>query len=84
MQVSFFPVTAFQQNCSVIHCEKTMKGAVVDPGGDLGGRHAALDAVHHFDRLGASLDGGKARQVFQHLVQVERHRFQGQLACFDL
>lgn len=29
------PVTAFQQNCSVIWCTKTKKGAVVDPGGDL-------------------------------------------------
>ena len=35
MQVGIIPVTAFQQNCSVIHCEKTNKGAVVDPGGDL-------------------------------------------------
>lgn len=29
------PVTPFAQNCSVLWCEKTMKGAVVDPGGDL-------------------------------------------------
>ena len=35
MQVGVIPVTAFQQNCSVIHCDKTMKGAVIDPGGDL-------------------------------------------------
>ena len=35
MQVGIIPVTAFQQNCSVVHCEKTNKGAVVDPGGDL-------------------------------------------------
>jgi hydroxyacylglutathione hydrolase len=35
MEVGVIPVTAFQQNCSVIHCVKTMKGAVVDPGGDL-------------------------------------------------
>jgi hydroxyacylglutathione hydrolase len=35
MQVGVIPVTTFQQNCSVIHCEKTNKGAVVDPGGDL-------------------------------------------------
>lgn len=35
MQVGVIPVTAFQQNCSVIHCEKTNKAAVVDPGGDL-------------------------------------------------
>lgn len=35
MQVGIIPVTAFQQNCSVIQCEETRKGAVVDPGGDL-------------------------------------------------
>jgi hydroxyacylglutathione hydrolase len=35
MQIGIIPVTAFQQNCSVIHCDKTNRGAVVDPGGDL-------------------------------------------------
>lgn len=35
MQVGIVPVTAFQQNCSIVHCDKTNKGAVVDPGGDL-------------------------------------------------
>ncbi|MFT3923048.1 MAG: MBL fold metallo-hydrolase [Myxococcales bacterium] len=36
MQIGVIPVTSFQQNCSVIHCEKTNRGAVVDPGGDVG------------------------------------------------
>jgi len=35
MQVGVVPVTPFQQNCSIIHCQKSNKGAVVDPGGDL-------------------------------------------------
>jgi hydroxyacylglutathione hydrolase len=35
VQVGIIPVTAFQQNCSVLHCQETNKGAVVDPGGDL-------------------------------------------------
>ncbi len=35
MQVGVIPVTAFQQNCSVIQCDKTRQGAIVDPGGDL-------------------------------------------------
>ena len=35
MHIGVIPVTAFQQNCSVIHCQKTNRGAVVDPGGDL-------------------------------------------------
>ena len=29
------PVTPFVQNCSVIWCDETGKGAVIDPGGDL-------------------------------------------------
>lgn len=29
------PVTPFAQNCSVVWCDRTMQGAVIDPGGDL-------------------------------------------------
>jgi hydroxyacylglutathione hydrolase len=29
------PVTPFEQNCSLLWCTETMKGALVDPGGDL-------------------------------------------------
>lgn len=29
------PVTPFQQNCSIVKCNATGKGVVVDPGGDL-------------------------------------------------
>ncbi|HUN50933.1 MAG TPA: MBL fold metallo-hydrolase, partial [Candidatus Sulfotelmatobacter sp.] len=35
MKCAIVPVTPFRQNCSVIWCEETMRGAVVDPGGDL-------------------------------------------------
>jgi hydroxyacylglutathione hydrolase len=35
MKVVVVPVTAFEQNCSVIWCSKTMKAGVVDPGGDV-------------------------------------------------
>jgi hydroxyacylglutathione hydrolase len=35
MQIAVVPVTPFQQNCSVIWCERTRRAAVVDPGGDL-------------------------------------------------
>lgn len=35
LQVLIVPVTAFQQNCSVIWCTETLQGAVIDPGGDL-------------------------------------------------
>lgn len=35
MKVVVVPVTAFEQNCSIVWCSKTMKAGVVDPGGDL-------------------------------------------------
>lgn len=35
MKVTLIPVTPFQQNCSLVVCEKTGRAAVVDPGGDL-------------------------------------------------
>ena len=34
MQYLTIPVTAFQQNCSIIWCETTLECAFVDPGGD--------------------------------------------------
>lgn len=36
LQFRIVPVTAFQQNCSLIWCEESRAAAVVDPGGDLG------------------------------------------------
>jgi len=35
MRVAIVPVTPLQQNCSLLWCTTTMKGALVDPGGDL-------------------------------------------------
>jgi len=35
LKFSIVPVTPFAQNCSVIWCENTGAGAVIDPGGDL-------------------------------------------------
>lgn len=34
MQYQIEPVTPFQQNCSLIWCEETMRGALIDPGGE--------------------------------------------------
>ena len=34
-RAAIVPVTPFQQNCTIVWCETTMKGAVVDPGGDV-------------------------------------------------
>ena len=35
MKFQVIPVTPYQQNCTLMWCEETMKAAVVDPGGDL-------------------------------------------------
>jgi len=35
MKAAIIPVTPLQQNCSLIWCTQTMRGAFVDPGGDL-------------------------------------------------
>ncbi len=42
MRVGIVPVTALEQNCSLIWCTKTMKGALIDPGGDLDKVKAAV------------------------------------------
>ncbi len=35
MKAVIIPVTPYAQNCTVMWCEETMKGAVSDPGGDV-------------------------------------------------
>ncbi len=35
MDYRIIPVTPFEQNCTLLWCTETMKGAFVDPGGDL-------------------------------------------------
>ncbi|UJF16979.1 MBL fold metallo-hydrolase [Vibrio sp. SS-MA-C1-2] len=35
LQVDIVPVTAFQQNCSIVWCAETKDAVVVDPGGDI-------------------------------------------------
>lgn len=35
MDVAVIPVTSFQQNCTLVWCSETMRGVVVDPGGDI-------------------------------------------------
>ncbi|GKS89883.1 MBL fold metallo-hydrolase [Acidovorax sp. SUPP2539] len=35
LQYFTLPVTAFQQNCSLVWCDETLLAAVIDPGGDL-------------------------------------------------
>ncbi|WP_313958483.1 MBL fold metallo-hydrolase [Novosphingobium sp. 9] len=35
MRVALIPVTPLQQNCSLVWCTRTMRAALIDPGGDL-------------------------------------------------
>lgn len=42
LKAAIVPVTPFQQNCSLIWCDETGLGAVVDPGGDLDRIRAAI------------------------------------------
>jgi glyoxylase-like metal-dependent hydrolase (beta-lactamase superfamily II) len=35
LKAAIIPVTPFAQNCSLVWCDETLRGAVVDPGGDL-------------------------------------------------
>ena len=47
MRYVIVPVTPFQQNCSIVWCEATSRGAVIDPGGDVDRilRTAAVNGV---------------------------------------
>ncbi len=44
LRAAIIPVTPLQQNCTLLWCTKTMRGAFVDPGGDLPRLKAALAA----------------------------------------
>ncbi|WGM39658.1 MBL fold metallo-hydrolase [Caulobacter sp. NIBR1757] len=43
IQVAIAPVTPLQQNCTIVWCTKTMKGAVIDPGGEVDRLLAGLE-----------------------------------------
>ena len=45
LKVTVVPVTAFQQNCSIVACTETDLAAIVDPGGDLPRIRAAIDEM---------------------------------------
>ena len=46
MQIAIIPVTPFQQNCSLLMCQRTRRAAVIDPGGDL---ERILEAVERHE-----------------------------------
>lgn len=65
------PVTAFAQNCSLVWCDETMRGAFVDPGGDTARLYrAAADAGVTIEKVlltHAHIDhAGSAAEVAQH------------------
>ena len=43
LRAAILPVTPLQQNCTLIWCTKTMRGALSDPGGDLPKLRAAIE-----------------------------------------
>ncbi|MGL4380928.1 MAG: MBL fold metallo-hydrolase, partial [Vibrio sp.] len=65
LQYQVVPVTAFAQNCSIVWCDESMEGVVIDPGGDvkqlamlinqLGVKITQLVLTHgHLDHVGGS------------------------------
>lgn len=65
MRFVIIPVTFFQQNCTLLICNKTDKAAIVDPGGDIDLILAAVDKAQvdvesillthgHLDHIGAT------------------------------
>ena len=45
IQAAIVPVTPLQQNCSIVWCTETNKGAFIDPGGDIDRLLAAVDEI---------------------------------------
>ncbi|AKJ26768.1 MBL fold metallo-hydrolase [Caldimonas brevitalea] len=63
------PVTAFQQNCSIVWCDTTHRAAIVDPGGDLPRLRAEVE------RLGLQLE-----QIWLTHAHIDHAGGAGQLA----
>lgn len=65
LQYKIIPVTQFEQNCTLFWCDETMKGAVIDPGGNAQKIIATIEALKitlskvllthaHLDHAGAT------------------------------
>jgi hydroxyacylglutathione hydrolase len=52
LQVTVLPVTAFQQNCTLVVCDQTNKAALTDPGGDIDTlKQAVLDSGATIEKI---------------------------------
>lgn len=67
LEVAVMPVTAFQQNCSLLICTETRKAAIVDPGGEAEKLIATVEEANatleqvllthgHIDHIGGAAD----------------------------
>lgn len=74
MKVAIVPVTPFEQNCSVLVCERTGRAAIVDPGGDVDRIAAAIEEMGasaqkillthgHIDHCGGTVDLAKRLSI---------------------
>ena len=74
LRATVIPVTPFAQNCSIVWCERTKAGAVIDPGGDLDQVLAAAreNGVHlekillthaHIDHAGGTAELARKLQL---------------------
>ena len=51
LRATIIPVTPLQQNCTLLWCTATMRGALVDPGGDIDRLKAAAADTGESDAL---------------------------------
>src|SRR5258708_37086251 len=73
-KVPIVPVTPIQQNCSIVACTATNRGAIVDPGGDVANIRKAIDQMKgtpeqillthgHFDHAGGAAEIAEALSI---------------------
>ncbi len=74
LKFKIIPVTPYQQNCSLLICQKSNKAAVVDPGGDLEiilqtvkSENAELESIllthGHLDHIGGTAEMAEKLQL---------------------
>jgi len=74
LRAAIVPVTPLQQNCAILWCTATMRGAVIDPGGDVARIRQALERTDvvperivlthgHIDHAGGAAELAEALSV---------------------